>query len=255
MARRVLKQMMQERDMLLGFWQWILDPDITELLGAAGFDYLVMDMEHTARGIESARTCILAANAADIPMIVRVRERDQQFLVEQALEAGAQGVLVPTIETREQCLNVVRFARFPPEGERGAASFVPVTRWLAGTGAELRATANKNVFVSVILETPLAFDNLTDMLSVEGIDAWMPGPGDLSARLGLESSDPRVNSMLEGAFREIAAAGRVGLAWAPDPVGARALGAKMAILGLDYRAISDTRNLLTAAKAALARTT
>jgi 2-keto-3-deoxy-L-rhamnonate aldolase RhmA len=209
-------------------------------------------MEHSARSIESARTCILAANSSDIPMVVRVMERDQQFLVEQMLDGGAQGVLVPTVETKEQALNVVKHARYAPEGERGIAGSVPIRRWL-DAGPDYRAIANKNVFVSVIIETPLAFENLSDMLTVDGIDAWMPGPGDLSTRLGLPIGDPKVTATLEDGFRKIAAAGKVG--WAattnPDPVRLRTLGGKMTLIGSDSAAIVGARSLLTAARAAL----
>jgi len=248
--------MMQQSDMLLGLWQWILDPDVTELIGAAGFDYILLDMEHTARNIESARACMLAAFAADIPMVVRVTERDQQFMVEQMLEAGAQGILVPMVETKAQALNVVRYAKFPPEGVRGISNFVPVRRWL-GTGNDpvFRAKANEKVFVSVILESPLALRNLDDLLTVDGIDAWMVGPGDLSSILGRAYTDPEIVEMVEAAFRRIGAAGKVG--WAPlpstDPVWLRSLGGKMVLLGHDFAAISGTQALVAAARTALAQ--
>jgi 4-hydroxy-2-oxoheptanedioate aldolase len=251
MARRVLKDLLNGTETLIGMWQWILDPDITELFGAAGYDFILLDLEHTGRSIESARHCILAASVADIPIIVRVMEL-QQFLIEQVLDAGAQGVLVPQVETKQQCLDIVRYAKYAPEGERGSGGW-SAARWLPGPNTpDHRAKINDRVFVSVIIETPLAMANLEDMLTVDGIDAFMPGPGDLSVRLGTSGTDASVTELIERAHQKIAAAGRIAWAAGGDPVRMRELGARMVCLGSDLQVLGDTSRL-RATREALAR--
>src|SRR5205085_2204720 len=92
--------------------------DWTGLIAEAGFDFIVIDMEHGARSIEAIQLSVMAANARGVPAIVRTLDK-VQWAIEQALDIGAQGVLVPTVESAEDARLVVQSSRFAPLGDRG----------------------------------------------------------------------------------------------------------------------------------------
>ncbi len=206
----ILKDLIQRQDLTIGVMQQIVNPEVTESIVESGADFVIVDLEHTGKTIDSAFGCITAAYAFDVPVLVRVYEKEQH-LIEQALDAGAQGVVVPTVETVEECEMIVRSAKFAPVGERGWCPILPAMRWVEGEGQEYIANANRNTFVSVLIETPLGIANLPEMLKVEGIDAFLLGPGDYSIRVGKTIWDPEVSDVMVEAMRLIAEAGKLSM--------------------------------------------
>lgn len=235
MDRKILKDMIKQQDLTIGLFQQIVDPDVTENLALAGFDYIILDLEHTGKTIESAYPCIMAAYGRDVPMLVRVTEK-AQWLIEQALDAGAQGVIVPTVETVEDCELIIKSARYAPEGERGMCPVIPASRWMNNYCSETYTKdANRDIFVGVLVETPLGIKNLPEMLKVDGIDAFLLGSGDLSIRLGKSMWDPEVKEIIANAMNQITAAGKISV-----PIGLLSNisdlhknGAKMVMLGMN----------------------
>lgn len=104
--------------------------------------------------------------------------------IKQALDAGAQGVIVPLVNTAEEARDAVRFARFPPQGERGVGGLLPHLSY-AATRSEYVEKANREILVGIIIETKQAIENVEEILGVEGIDLVLLGGVDLQMSMGL----------------------------------------------------------------------
>lgn len=242
MRKKILKDMLKGPAPLMGAMQQLPHPDATEALALSGVDFLIFDLEHTAFDIGPALPCLTMAAAYNIPMMIRVREKEQS-LIEQALDAGAQGVLVPTVETVEDCEMIVRASKFAPQGTRGWCNVDAAKRWMNHDDPDdfdpstYCVQANRDIFVMVLIETPLAIQNLPEMLKVEGIDAFQIGQGDLSIRMGRSLWDPEVNEAVSNAITLIQDAGKYSCPLAlPQNVGEMTKdGAKMFLLGTAER--------------------
>jgi 2-keto-3-deoxy-L-rhamnonate aldolase RhmA len=162
----------------------IRSPGIALLFAQAGFDFFFIDMEHSCFTMETLSDMILAARAANIPAVVRPSSRKSHEYLSRPLDIGASGLLVPQIQTREDAENVVRWCRYHPLGERGMALSRQHTFFESGNTAETMAQLNDEVFIALQIEHRDAIDNLSDILSVQGIDAAFVGPEDLAASLG-----------------------------------------------------------------------
>jgi len=205
MQKKILKNIINQQEFTLGIILQVLDPDITEAVALSGLDFICFDLEHTGKTIESAYPCIMAAYAHNVPTLIRTTDKDQQ-LIEQALDSGAQGVLVPTVETVEECKNIVKAAKFAPMGERGYCPMDATMRWLNDSPSDMIDYANemnKNTFVAVLIETPVGFKNLPEMLKVEGIDAFHLGFADYGMRVGKDMFDPDVQKVVNDAAEMI----------------------------------------------------
>ena len=243
MTKKVIREALRAGEIAVGFWQFILSPDVTEMIGEAGFDFVLLDTEHTGASIDTVRACLTAADAASIATVVRVAEKNQRYMIEQVLDAGAQGVLVPTVETKEEALFAVKSAKFAPQGERGYCPAIRSGRWSSRPGFASRA--NEETFVGIIVESPLGLANLQEMLTVDGLDGVMIGGVDLSLRLGPNLERESLQTMTDEALRSITASNKVAWLSVGDVSVARRSRAQMVCAGADV-------SILTAAlKAAL----
>src|SRR5690606_21419726 len=123
MPVRNLKPALREGTVLVGTWVNTPTPSEVEIIGYAGFDFVMLDTEHSSYGIEAGEGLIRAADAARIPALMRVAE-NKPSAIGKALDYGAQGIVVPHIGTAEEARQAVRGARFAPAGVRGAAPSV-----------------------------------------------------------------------------------------------------------------------------------
>lgn len=204
---KILKELLREKDLSFCVVQQIINPDVTEELCISGYDFIILDLEHGGKTIDAACPSIMVGAAYDVPILVRTAECSQH-LIEQALDAGAQGVLVPTVETVEQARLVVNSAKFAPEGTRGWCPVTPARRWLNNCSRdEYAELANKNTYVSILIETPLGIENLPEIIKVPGIDAIMFGTGDLSLRMGKSMYDPEVAAVVQTSVEMVKNAG------------------------------------------------
>jgi 4-hydroxy-2-oxoheptanedioate aldolase len=158
-------------------------PGICEILGHAGFDYCIIDLEHGAIDLETAENMVRGANAAGITPIIRVAVNREE-LIGQALDLGAAGVHVPTISTAEEAQRAVWAAKFSPLGRRGVDPAVRAARY-AADGASFYEKANKETLVITAIESTNGIKNLPKILRVKGIDVLFVGPYDLSQSLGV----------------------------------------------------------------------
>jgi 4-hydroxy-2-oxoheptanedioate aldolase len=181
---------------------------LVELAGVAGLDYVVIDCEHGPADLVALQHHLTAAQAHGLPVLVRVGQ-DDPGLVLRVLDLGAAGIIVPHVDTPEDARRAVAAAHYPPLGERGFATYSRAGRFgAASIPGHLRDTADRTLVV-VMAETPRACDNASAILAVDGVDAIMVGPADLSVAMGLTggAAEPAVQ---EGIARVRAAAAESG---------------------------------------------
>lgn len=189
---RPLAQRLDERPLLSVFVS-LHDPAVVGLLAAAGVESVVIDQEHGVMGPAMVRQLITAAHAAGLPAVVRCAEI-RRAVLQDALEAGADGVLVPMVDCVEQARAVVEWCRYPPEGTRG---FHPVTA-ASSYGARPGGVESRNreVFVAVQIESAAALEAVDAIARVPGLDALFLGPGDLALSLGVGRDDQALSDAL-----------------------------------------------------------
>lgn len=183
-------------DYLLGTFIQLPSPELVELHGLAGFDFVVLDMEHGAYGFEELRHLIRAAELRSLVPIVRIGEVSRS-LVSRVMDLGGIGVMIPQVETAADLERVVSAAKYPPLGERGYCSGVRAAGYLGAAG--FTGFANQRTSVIPLIENLAAVENLDSLLAVQGIDAVMIGPGDLSSAMGRPGDwkSPPVRTLLE----------------------------------------------------------
>jgi len=159
------------------------DPGIIEAMGNAGFDFVILDLEHGPNSIETAQGLIRAAELTGMLPIVRVPNRSEET-ISKVLDVGAGGIQVPQVRCARDVEEVTRAARFAPEGERGVCRFVRAAGYSAMDKAEYFNQANQAVIV-IQLEGKAAVDNLDEILEAGGFDIVFVGPYDLSQSMGV----------------------------------------------------------------------
>lgn len=182
------------------FGTWISSSSVValDILKDMGFEWFMIDTEHAQVNPETLAALIAVLGETGPPALVRVGNIDQ-YLIKQALDSGAKGILVPLVSTEAQARAVVSYAKYPPDGVRGAAA-AAASRYGKELGSYLR-TANTETLVGVQIETAEAMDNLEAIASVEGVDLLFVGPQDLTLSLGL--MDDRANPKLRDAMRTV----------------------------------------------------
>jgi 2-dehydro-3-deoxyglucarate aldolase len=168
--------------MTLGSWITIGDPAIAEIMAKAGFDWLVVDLEHSAIGIEAAGELIRVIDLCRVAPLVRVTSNSPDQ-IKRVMDAGAHGILVPMIMTAADAARAVAATRYAPDGSRG----VGLAR-AQGYGAafpEYLAWQRDGPVVIVQIEHQDAIDQLDDILATPGVDGFIIGPYDLSASMGI----------------------------------------------------------------------
>jgi 4-hydroxy-2-oxoheptanedioate aldolase len=182
-----LKRALSEGKMACGCAVMSRSPILVEILGYTGFDFVFIDTEHVPIGSDmTLENLIRAAEASNIVPIVRVKENREHY-IRNALEAGAQGVIIPHVATKEDAEKAVKYARFPLKGIRGADPTVRSARYRSGDfdWEEFVKKSNEEAMVIPLLEDKEFLSNLEDILSVDGLGALCFGPTDYALSLGL----------------------------------------------------------------------
>jgi len=230
----------------LGTWIKLDTTESVEIMADAGFDFIVIDLEHAPLGLDTAARMISLARAVNVLPLVRVPGHDAAR-IGRILDAGAGGILAPHVDSPEEARQVVSATRFPPLGERGAGGTSRAGRWGLLPRAEYVRVGNEDVLCIAQLESVAAIEAAPEIVAVEGIDAVFLGAGDLSLSLGLSSGDERVLELL--------AAGRAAAAAAGKPCGAAAAGADAAVraagLGHGFLVVGNDATMLARSAHAL----
>jgi 2-keto-3-deoxy-L-rhamnonate aldolase RhmA len=177
-----LKAKLRDKEVTLGSWITLGHTSVAEIMARAGFDWLTVDMEHSAITMHQAQQLVQVIDLAGVSPLVRVEENDANT-IKRVMDTGAHGVIVPMVNSKHDAKRAVAAVRYPPFGMRG----VGLTR-AQGYGASFEAykewVQNESVVV-VQIEHIDAVNNLEDILAVEGVDAFIVGPYDLSGSLGV----------------------------------------------------------------------
>ena len=178
-----VEEALKNRGVAIGTWARMRCPEVCELAGAAGFDFVVIDIEHGSFGFEGALEMIRGAEARGIVPIVRLPD-NSPTLIKKILDAGAVGIFIPGIHTGEEAVEVVKAAKYAPVGTRGACPQVRATDSTLIDWKEYSEWSDKNTMVWVIIENVDAVKNLDSILA-SGVDAVALGGMDLSLSMGL----------------------------------------------------------------------
>lgn len=160
----------------------IPSPELIEIIGLAGFDFVMLDGEHGA-AYPRLPELLTAAEAAGLTSIVRVPSHERSALL-PPLELGAGGVQVPFVNTADEARALVRLAKFPPVGERGVSLVTRAARFGFADGRRYRGAANRETLLIVQLETREAAENAVEIAAVPGVDMIFIGPADLAQSFG-----------------------------------------------------------------------
>jgi 4-hydroxy-2-oxoheptanedioate aldolase len=230
----------------LGTWVKLPAMESMELIALAGFDFAVIDLEHSAMDLETAYRHIGTALLSGVSPIVRVPALDGG-IVQRILDAGAEGIMLPHVDTVEQAAAAAAAVRFAPRGTRGVGGTSRAGAWGALPREEYLRYGNEEVVLIPQLESADAARNAAAIAAVPGVDALLVGTADLSTSLGLGEGDPTVVELIAGAIRDARAAGMpIGNAG-----GATAASVQAAVdAGFDFTMMSNDASLLGAAAAA-----
>ncbi len=193
-----LKKSISNGELIVGIYSIASHPTIVEMLGYAGFDFVVIDTEHAACAPSSLEleNLIRAAYASDIAPLVRVNQVDQG-MIEKALDLGAQGTVIPHVQTKGHAGLAVKASHFPPEGERGCAPPVKASKHGWEPFPEFVRRSNEESLVIPLIEDNRGYDNLDDILTVDGLDAIHFGGFELSLSLGRGGDMSTVNEYMD----------------------------------------------------------
>ncbi len=160
------------------------DPSVYEMTSLMGFDGIWLDLEHHSTSLETAANLMRAARVGTADVIVRPA-RWEYMRMGRILEAGAQGIMYPRCETAEEAAEVVRWARFAPQGERGIDGANSDAPYCWAPMSQYIKLANEHTLLIVQVESPLALENADAIAAVPGVDVLMLGPADLSVLAGV----------------------------------------------------------------------
>src|SRR5215475_13391133 len=184
--------------------------DIAMVAKAGGYDALYVDMQHAPYSIETTSTICAAALGIGITPLVRVPSHDGHWM-SRVLDGGAQGIIVPDVESRAQAEAVVRHCRFPPVGQRSVMGLGPALGYRAMPLGEINERLNADTAVIVMLETAQGIDNAAAIAAVPGIDVLLIGSGDLTTDYGIpgQVDHPRLRAAYERAAAACKKHGRI----------------------------------------------
>ncbi|RJX32544.1 MAG: hypothetical protein C4525_10715 [Desulfarculus sp.] len=239
-----LKQILAHGAVAVGtFVSEVRNPNLSHLLAQSGFDFFILDNEHGAFSWETMAAMIAGARGANIDVVVRVPEIRREAIL-KPLDLGAAGLLVPMVDEPAQAREVLRHAKYPPQGNRGLALRRAHSLFRKVSAAEYLAQANAETFIAVQAETAQAVENAAAIAAVEGVDAIFVGPMDLSVNLGLsgQTGHPR---LVEAVQKVAAGCAKTGVApglltaSAPETVAWIQKGIRFIAYGSDVTLLAD----------------
>ena len=179
-----LREKIKKGEIAFGTAIYSFSPAIVELAGFAGLDFCRIDNEHAWRQDESTENVIRGALLSGIVPLLRI-DRDDPYLVRKALEAGAGGIIVPHVHSREEVEEIVKAAKFPPLGTRGYGGLCLSGQWGANAGVEWLEWSNAETLIIPMIEDVTAIPNLDAIVSTQGVDGVFFGPADFSISAGI----------------------------------------------------------------------
>lgn len=227
---------------LIGIWSMLDSENAIEGLGWSGYDWLLIDGEHAPISLQHAlRHMRTLAGTPTIP-IVRLAWNDK-VLLKQYLDAGANVIMLPFVQSVAEAADGVAAMRYPPHGHRGVAAMHRASRY--GRIHNYLKDAGDSLFLIVQVETLEALENVDKIAAVDGVDAIFFGPGDLAASMGMvgQADDPAVTEKIESAVDSVRKAGKAVGVLAPTA----AIAERHIVNGLDFVSVANDAALLFSA--------
>jgi 4-hydroxy-2-oxoheptanedioate aldolase len=178
-----LKERIKKGEAVNGCWLNLGSSLTAEIVGTAGFDWVLIDLEHGAGNEKDVLSQLQALEHSNTAAIVRIESAERQR-IHRVLDVGAEGVMCPHINNLDEAKMVVSGLRYPPEGTRGVAKMVRATGF-GKNFAEYSSSANENIVGIAQIETIEALDHLDEIATLDGIDVLFIGPADLTMALGI----------------------------------------------------------------------
>ncbi|WP_445665608.1 HpcH/HpaI aldolase family protein [Fodinibius sp. AD559] len=176
-----LKSKLSENELTIGTWVTINHPAVIEILSSAGFEWITLDIEHSAINIESVQNLLGHIQGNGMEGLVRV-SKNEEVIIKRVMDAGADGVIVPMVKNREEAQKAVSYVKYPPIGKRGVG-LSRAQKYGTDFDGYKEWTNNESVVIAQI-EHIEAVNNLEEILTTDGIDGTIVGPYDLSASMG-----------------------------------------------------------------------
>ncbi len=179
-----LKQKLSKNELAVGGWIMIGHPVVGEIMARAGYDFVAIDIEHSAITTREMEDLIRAIQYGGAPAIVRLTNNDEN-LIKRVMDSGATGIIIPLVRTADEMRRGVAAMYYPPKGTRGVG-LARAQKWGFTNGLpDYQTWLEKEGVCIAQIEHIEAVDNLEDILSVPGVDGYILGPYDLSASMGL----------------------------------------------------------------------
>lgn len=197
--RNIAKERLQNGELAIGIGlRQARTVDIAKIMKTAGFDWLFIDQEHGALGLDDAAEISCAAQDAGITPIVRV-PGFEHYHAAKALDGGAQGIVVPHVDTPDVALAMVQNCRYPPLGKRSVVGSLPQLDFASVPLGEAARAVNASTLLVLMIETAEAVANADQIAAVPGVDVLLVGANDLSMELGIpgELDHPEMMKALE----------------------------------------------------------
>lgn len=235
---------------LYGLWLALADQYSAEISAGAGFDFLLLDGEHSPIDLRTILGQLQAIAAYDVAPIVRP-PTDDVVLIKQLLDIGANNLLIPMVENEEQARRIVASTRYPPQGFRGVGSGIArAARW--GNDPDYMLTANDNICLILQIESVSGLQNLEAIASIDGVDGIFFGAVDLSASMGFlgQPDRPEVIQAIDEAIGKVKSCGKfAGFLSADRAISRHFLdqGANFAAIGVDALLLSNAARSLALA--------
>jgi 4-hydroxy-2-oxoheptanedioate aldolase len=245
-----LRQALAARKVVYGTWVQTPSPEVVEIVGWSGWDFVILDLEHGPYGPERLPHLVRAAEVSGTTPLVRV-PLSAPHDVGKALDIGAAGIVVPGVSSADDGAKSVRLTRLPPHGSRGSSPSTRQLHYSAVPFTSLTAPDAPRPLVVLQVEARLATSDLGGILGIEGLDVIFIGPYDLSTSLGLpgQFDHPRVKDAISEIVSRAAERGVAIGIWVPDAASAHT----WVDQGVRFMSVSNNELMLFKASADLRR--
>jgi 2-dehydro-3-deoxyglucarate aldolase len=176
-----LKDKLKNNQLTLGSWITIGHPSVIDIMASAGFEWLVIDMEHTSIDLTVAHNLIATIQANNMKALVRV-SKNEEVIIKRVLDMGADGIVVPMVKSKQDALEAIDYAKYPPVGKRGVGLFRAQKYGLGFD--EYKKWVNDELVIIAQIEHFEAVNNIEEIITTDGIDGVIIGPYDLSGSMG-----------------------------------------------------------------------
>jgi len=169
---------------VLGTWQIVPSIELTEVICSSHLDFIVIDMEHGPISFETAQKMIIVCENMGVTPLVRVSSVSESEIL-KSLDIGAHGIHIPNIKNISEIRDIVKYSKYSPDGQRGFSPYTRAGNYNAEKSIDLIKNANSNLLNIIHLENKDCFENIDELLEIDGIDIYFIGLFDLSNSLGL----------------------------------------------------------------------